>query len=213
MFCELPELVARRVLSMAMEELYAKTKQNPMFIEFFSLLIRHKQSSHYTAIILIQFIISHLSEFDVASSDPPVILTLFKCFSTQLTIAAEEEALFKPYFRVLVTNTIYSLLHSHTWTFYLDLLFGCFNIFQHNKLDLISQELALIVKPLVLQFSHFIQNCNNPHISERLFEIAYRVPFSLHQMRMCMSQLLSFYVKGLAGPETLQKSGRLHREK
>ena len=202
-FCELPELVARRVLSTALEELYAKTKQYPIFIEFFSLLIRHKQSFHYTAIILIQFIIDHLSEFDVASSEPPVILTLFKCFSTQLTIAAEEEALFKPYFRVLITNTMYALLHSRTWTFYLDLLFGCFNIFQHNKLDLISQELALIVKPLVLQLSHFIQNCNNPHISERLFEIAYRVPFSLQQMRMCMPQLLSFYVKGLAGPETL----------
>lgn len=208
-FCELPELVARRVLSTALEELYAKTKQYPIFIEFFSLLIRHKQSFHYTAIILIQFIIDHLSEFDVASSEPPVILTLFKCFSTQLTIAAEEEALFKPYFRVLITNTMYALLHSRTWTFYLDLLFGCFNIFQHNKLDLISQELALIVKPLVLQLSHFIQNCNNPHISERLFEIAYRVPFSLQQMRMCMPQLLSFYVKGLAGPETLQKSGEV----
>ena len=105
-FCELPELVARRVLSTALEELYAKTKQYPIFIEFFSLLIRHKQSFHYTAIILIQFIIDHLSEFDVASSEPPVILTLFKCFSTQLTIAAEEEALFKPYFRVLITNTM-----------------------------------------------------------------------------------------------------------
>ena len=65
----------------------------------------------------------------------------------------------------------------------------------------------MLIKPLILQLSHFIVNCNNPHISERLFEIAYRVPYSMQQMRAFLPHLLSFYVKGLAGPETLQKSG------
>ena len=55
--------------------------------------------------------------------------------------------------------------------------------------------------------THIIQVATDPHTKERVFEITYRVPLNTQQILTLMTSLINFYVKGLAGPDSLQRSG------
>ena len=129
----LPEVIAQRVLSMAMEEIYAKTKQYPIFVEFFHELVKNLESFQYSARILLDFFLTHLSEFEKKQDDEvPVIVRLFKEFSSQINLSSRDDNNFLPGLHQLIIECMTHLYKSQHWSGYLDVLYGCFNILHYH---------------------------------------------------------------------------------
>lgn len=205
----LPDEIARQVLSLSIETVYDTIKKYPLFMEFFYFLIHNQKSFKYTSTIFIDLICRHLSELDVDSSEPPVLFKLFRIFCTQLSIASQEEGVLKPYLRRLITECFRCLIRSKNWSYYLDFLYGCLSIFQHSQLLELSSELNTIIKYLIPQLAHILQVNYSPLIRERILEIGYRIPSQKQHIPWFYNYMFSFYVKGLAGPDSVQKSGML----
>ena len=204
---ELPDHIARHVLSLTLPHIYPITITYPIFLTFFKSLMSNIGSFKYSSCIIIDFIANHLADLDCTQDSPPVLLTLFRVFCTQINIMPAEEAIFKPYLKRLLCECIQRLMITSHWSYYLDVLYGCLNIFQHNTFNELSVELNTLLRPLIYQMTHIIQVATDPHTKERVFEITYRVPLNTQQIHTIKTTLINFYVKGLAGPDTLQRSG------
>lgn len=203
---ELPDRVARSILSMTLDQLYALTMKYPIYFVFFKTLINTRTAFRYTSSVLIDFIATHLDDLDCAQDSPPLLLTLFRMFCAQMNIMADDEAIFKPYLKYLLSDCIQHLMNTTNWCFYLDVLYGCLNLFQHNTLPDLMNELNSVIRHLVYQLAHIVQVTSDPHVKERVFEIAFRI-FPHPQIAVLMNAILSFCVKALSGPDSLQRSG------
>ena len=62
---ELPGSSKRRILSTAFPHLYERMKQNPLLIEFVRNVVMSARNTHYTSIVLIDFVANHM---DVAAA-------------------------------------------------------------------------------------------------------------------------------------------------
>lgn len=60
MLSELPGDVKRMVLSSAFPHIYESIKKNPILLTFVENIVNKTLSTHYTSIVLIDFIVSHL---------------------------------------------------------------------------------------------------------------------------------------------------------
>ena len=110
MITYLPEVVAQRVLSMAMEDIYAMTKKHPIFVEFFHELVKNLESFRYTARILLDFFLTHLSEFEKKpDGQVPVIFRLFREFSSQINLTSRDDNNFLPSLHQLVIECMHHL--------------------------------------------------------------------------------------------------------
>ena len=203
---ELPDRVARSILSMTLDQLYALTMKYPIYFVFFKTLINTRTAFRYTSSVLIDFIASHLDDLDCAQDSPPLLLTLFRMFCAH--IMADDEAIFKPYLKRLLSDCVQHLMNTTNWCFFLDVLYGCLNLFQHNTLPDLMNELNAVIRHLVYQLAHIVQVTSDPHVKERVFEIAFRIFPHPQQIAVLMSAILSFCVKALSGPDSLQRSGR-----
>ena len=204
---QLPEVVGRRVLSQTMKHVYMMMKKYPIFVEFYRELIGHSNSFQYSSRILLDFFLTHLSEFEKRGEESPVILTLFKVLSTQLNLSSCDDNSLFSCLHQLIIKCMRHLFTSSNWSGYLDLLYGCINII-HSQLSKeqniltkqITEEFSVVEKQVIDQLLRIIQTCTESHIRERVFEIAFRT-FIISQYKIL------FYVYGLAGPESLQQSG------
>lgn len=62
---QLPGSSKRRIFSTAFPHLYTQMKQNPLLIEFVRNIVMKAKNTHYTSIVLIDFIANHM---DVAAA-------------------------------------------------------------------------------------------------------------------------------------------------
>lgn len=211
MLISLPDDISRQVLSLTIDKIYDTIKANSLFIHFIYTLIHNRKSFRYTATLIIDLICRNLKDLD--TDEIPMLLFIFRIFSTHLNIALQEEkgdaeGVLKPYLRRLISDSFRSLIKTTHWNNYLDIVFGCLNFFhpiQHMP-DLIN-EMTTIIKYLIHQLSHTVQVNFNPLIRERLLDIIYRIPFQKQQYQLFFGPIFNFYVKGLSGPDTLQKTG------
>ena len=206
---ELPHGSARHVFSLALPKLYEVTQQRPIFISFFKTLITSSMSFKYSACVVIDFIVNHLEELGERQSHQPPLLMLFRIFCMQLNIMPNDEEIFKPYLRRLISESVQRMLTANYWGYYLDILYGCLNIFQHNTLNELTQELNKVIGQLINQLNHMINVTTDPHVRERALEIAYHITLNQNHMIKMISILLELCMKGLAGPDPLQRSGML----
>lgn len=209
----LPEVVAQRVLSLAMEDIYAMTKKHPIFVEFFHDLVKNLESFRYTARILLDFFLTHLSEFEKKRDDQiPVIFRLFREFSSQINLTSRDDNNFLPSLHQLVIECMNHLYKSQHWSRYLDVLFGCFSILHYHPpkeqsmmTKQVSDELEEVENQVMEKLLQITQNCTDSSIRERIFEIAFRVSFRYRNK-------ILFCVKALAGPDTLQQKGTVGQD-
>ena len=206
---ELPDDIARQVLSLTINTIYDTIKQYPLYVEFFYSLIHNQKSFRYTASLFIDLVCNHLYELDIQSKEPPALYHIFRYLCAQLSIASREEGVMKPYFRKIITECFRWLVRTTNWTYYLDFLFGCLSIFQHSSLPDLSTELDSILKFIIPELLRILQINYSPLIRERILEIANRIPYQKHNIQWLYSYLLSFYMKGLVGPDSLQKTGMI----
>lgn len=98
-------------------------------------------------------------------------------------------------------------MNTDNWRPYLDLLFCFFSVFQHNKLTEIPKEIPLILKDLIPQLIHLERVCGNSHLRECILEIVLHLPLPMTGtlFNYFIPILMPLYLKGLSGPETLQR--------
>ena len=60
MVSELPGDIKRRVLSTAFPHLYECMKRNPLLVEFIRNIVVKAKDTHYTSIVLVDFIANHM---------------------------------------------------------------------------------------------------------------------------------------------------------
>ena len=60
MVSELPGVSKRRVLSTAFPHLYECMKRNPLLVEFIRNIVVKAKDTHYTSIVLVDFIANHM---------------------------------------------------------------------------------------------------------------------------------------------------------
>ena len=197
------------MLSLTINTIYDTIKQYPLYVEFFYALIHNQESFRYTTSLFIDLVYNHLYELDIQSKEPPTLYHIFRYLCTQLSIASREEGVMKPYFRKIITECFRWLVRTTNWTYYLDFLFGCFSIFQQSSLSDLSKELDSILKYIIPELLRILKINYSPLIRERIIEIANRIPYKKDNNLWLYSCLLSFYLKALVGPDTLQKTGIL----
>ena len=208
MIIYLPEVIAQRVLSMAMETIYTMTKKYPIFVEFFRELVKNPESFRYSARILLDFFLTHLSEFEKKRDDEtPVIVLLFREFSYQINLSSRDDNNFLPSLHQLIIECMLYLYKSQHWSGYLDVLYGCFNILRYHlpmeqsmMAKQVSTDLEELENQVMEKLLQITQNCTESHIRERIFEIAFRMSFRYQNK-------IWFCVNALAGPDTLQQKG------
>lgn len=205
---ELPQGSARHVLSLALPTLYQVVKERPIFISFFRTLITSCISFKFSACVVIDFIVNHLGDLTVRQDTQPPLLTLFRIFCMQLNIMPNDEEIFKPYLRRLISECVQRMMTAPYWMYYLEILFGLLNIFQHNTLTELTKELNLVIRQLVLQLNHIITISTDPMVKQRALEISYHIPLSPNQFIQLVTLLIGLCMKGLAGPDPLQRSGK-----
>ena len=86
------------------------------------------------------------------------------------------------------------------------MLYGCLNLFQHNTLPDLMNELNSVIRHLVYQLAHIVQVTSDPHVKERECENAFLIKPHPH-LAVHMNANLSHCVKALSGPDSLQRSG------
>lgn len=98
-------------------------------------------------------------------------------------------------------------MNTTNWRPYLDLLFCFFSVFQHNKLTEIPKDIPLILKDLIPQLIHMERVCGNSHLRECILEIVLHLPLPMTGtlFNYFIPILMPLYLKGLSGPETLQR--------
>lgn len=99
------------------------------------------------------------------------------------------------------------MVNTKNWRPYLDLLFCFFSVFQNNKLTEIPKEIPLVLKDLIPQLIHMERICGNSHLRECILEIVLHLPLPMtgSLFNYFIPILMPLYLKGLSGPETLQR--------
>lgn len=99
------------------------------------------------------------------------------------------------------------MVNTKNWRPYLDLLFCFFSVFQNNKLTEIPKEIPLVLKDLIPQLIHMERVCGNSHLRECILEIVLHLPLPMtgSLFNYFIPILMPLYLKGLSGPETLQR--------
>ena len=209
----LPAEITRQVLSLTCDVIYDTSKKNPLFLYFvYSIIHNNTNSFHNTFSIFSNLVLRNLKDLDVDSPEPPVLYTLFRYILVHLHFLNKEsgylESIFKNFISKVITECFRHIIIGKHWTYYLDMIFACLNSFSHssNSNEVIN-EMNLIMKSLVTQLSHMLQIVYSPILRERIMDIVFRLPIH-RQYQWNIVQMLIFYTKGLAGPESLQKTGK-----
>ena len=89
------------------------------------------------------------------------------------------------------------------------MLFNIFLLLHTTQLAELPKETPSLLKDLTPQLVHLEHVCDISHIRERIIEIAFYlpIPFTSAYGISFLRLLLPMYVKALAGPDTLQRSG------
>ena len=100
------------------------------------------------------------------------------------------------------------MISTKNWIPYLDFIYQLFTLCTNVKFNEIPNEIPNIFKDIIPQLHHMEQVCGNSHIRERIIEIILHLPLPLsnQNFQSFFAKLIPFYIKGLYGPETLQRS-------
>ena len=92
---------------------------------------------------------------------------------------------------------------------YIDFLHQLFTLLHKKQLKELPSEFARIICDIIPQFIHMEEVCGDSHMRERILEIIFHLPLPIDHSEFVtfVKELLPFYIRGLYGPTSLQKSG------
>lgn len=102
------------------------------------------------------------------------------------------------------------MINAKNWAPYLDFIYQLFTLCTNVKFNEIPNDFPNIFKDIIPQLYHMEQVCGNSHIRERIIEIILHLPLPLsnQNFQSFFAKLIPFYITGLYGPETLQRSSK-----